>query len=295
VTEIDDLGPWNTGLVANVERLVDAADKHILPALPTLRLKDAEDRPFTLITAAIAERQISALRGATILARHGIGHLTLPLTRPACEERIWLDYLFSLDPPRMRDAVVRVMVSLESSHLIGAQQQYMGGKQMRKLGFPKSFVNGQAAAGRSAKTILGVIGQQLAWDADTGRVPSTGWVAAKVGQSKLYDFLYSATSRGVHFSPTEYTRSGWTVTLDGPVEFLGDNFVNYREMFGLYWLCALFGETIALMVRNGFFGEDFPSADALSELMAPTKAIQALGQVPIALPHEFNLGMDSRA
>jgi hypothetical protein len=234
-------------------------------------------------------RQISALRGAALLTDNGLGHLTLPLARTACEERIWIEYVFSL-APEPRDMLISLMVRLEGSRIVGAQQQYFGAKLMKRLGFPKPFVTGQAKSRTDAEHRLGTLGKLLDWDAQPGQLPSIGWLASKTGLSQLYEFVYAATSKGVHFSPSEHFRSGWTgAGPDDPVTFLAHPYTEYRGEFGLYWLSVLFIETLATLIEHGTLGDTIPGEAAADEFGAVASAIRSFGPVPIALAAEFNL------
>ena len=277
-------------LLANVEALCLLANEHMIAALPELVLDDARDAPLILASTAAVHRQISALRGAVVLTQDGLGHLTLPLLRTACEERIWLAYLHSLSDDA-GDTLVSSMVRLEASRIVGAQQQYFGKKKMKRLGFPKQFVDAQAANRDEAKQNLARLGKSLGWQAEPGDLPSTGWLASKVGLSQLYDFVYSATSKGVHFSPSELFRSGWTASEPNtPVQFLANAYTTYRAEFGLYWLGVLLLETLVDLIEHGPLGErlpDDPDVSAKFGLLA--SAIRAGGPVPIALASEFNL------
>ena len=56
----------------------------------------------------------------------------------------------------------------------------------------------------------------------------------------LYDFLYHATSRTVHFSPNVLLRMGWFNKNDGPILFSIRNFTEYYSFFSKYYGTYLF-------------------------------------------------------
>jgi hypothetical protein len=64
-------------------------------------------------------------------------------------------------------------------------------------------------------TILENVGSALGWKTSgtTFKFPSTKELAVTVGQRELYELIYEATSRSVHFSVFEVLR--WTVPSTG--------------------------------------------------------------------------------
>jgi hypothetical protein len=69
--------------------------------------------------------------------------------------------------------------------------------------------------------------------------PSTEHMAIDAKLKHLYDFLYSATSRMVHFNPHVLMRAGWYKD-DGPVNFSSYNFNSYYEQFNKFYSAYLF-------------------------------------------------------
>ena len=111
------------------------------------------------------------------------------------------------------------------------------------------------------------------------------------GLSQLYEFLYSATSKGVHFSPSEHFRSGWTGSDPADhVTFLADSYTDYRADFGLYLGERHFRGNArhraqAWPPKDSMFADDI----AAQELSSTVVSIRSRGLVPIALAPEFNL------
>src|SRR3954464_1513657 len=110
---------------------------------------------------------------------------------------------------------------------------------MRHLGFPRAFVREQLPARKHLEAELATLGRSLGWPDDTRGLPSVGWVALQTKLAKLYDYLYSATSRGVHFSPSEAARSAWSESLDpdATMTLMAEPYRRYRTAFSLHWLC----------------------------------------------------------
>jgi hypothetical protein len=69
--------------------------------------------------------------------------------------------------------------------------------------------------------------------------PSVEHMAVDSKLKRLYDFLYHATSRTVHFSPNVLLRTGW-FEKNGPITFSPKHFSNYYESFILYHGSYLF-------------------------------------------------------
>jgi hypothetical protein len=277
-------------LVAGATKLETAIRTHFIPDLPDLKVSELAQNVSQLVAHFILERQTEALRAAVTLARQSLGHLALPMVRPACEERIWAAYLYALDEaPRTR--LLLLMSALESSGAVSAQQQFLGTKTMRRLGFPKSFVRELSMTRKSHEAELAVVGQGLGWPEDTRGVPSVGWVASQTKLDSLYSFLYSATSKGVHFSPSEAARSGWSSSLesDSPVILMAEPYRLYRTAFSLHWLCTLLIETAIVVASHGPLGESELEDEASRDVLEAAELIGSAGRVPIVLASEFNL------
>src|SRR5436190_14622705 len=82
------------------------------------------------------------------------------------------------------------------------------------------------------------LGDVLGWNkGDSGRrrvaKPSLYFIAERTGNKNLYDFLYHATSRSVHFSITEILRGVWG--RPGDMSISSSHFANYWSAFSLSW------------------------------------------------------------
>lgn len=278
------------GLIDGADELQAAIADLILVRMPVPRMADLADGVPQVVARFVLKRQVSGVQAAVALARAGLGHLALPLVRPACDERIWWAYLASLqDEPRHQ--LLAQMSMLESAKAVGAQQQYLGKKIMKELGFSKSFVNGQAATRGGVEKGLNELGRELGWPDDILGVPSVGWLASKSGLDAVYQFLYAASSKGVHFSPSEALRSGWADSLepDAEVTILATAYRRYRTDFSMHWLCSLLLDTSitiwTLMPADGSTIED----ELVRRFEGAAEKIRAAGQIPIVLAAEFNL------
>lgn len=72
------------------------------------------------------------------------------------------------------------------------------------------------------------------------KLPSVKQMAAYSGMSDLYDYLYHATSKVVHFSPHVLMRMGWGDLEKGPFVVSTKNFYPYYRAFNEFYGSFLF-------------------------------------------------------
>ncbi|WP_327582219.1 DUF5677 domain-containing protein [Nonomuraea sp. NBC_00507] len=286
-------------LINAAEELVDRAIAFMEP-YTEITWKAGVENPKKLAAAFCVKRQIDGIRAAITLARAGLGHMSASFIRPACEDLFWLSYLDKLDA-QVAKRLLGAMTALDASRSVIAQQQYSGKKTMTRLGFPAKFVKYSYANKLQSEAVLKELSGTLGWpNTDEGVLPPTAWVAAQTGNSKLYDFLYSATSRVVHFSMGEVARRGWSIPEDGDpqnsiIDFNSPNHLNYRTDFALYWCCHLFAltwPTALSCLEADLEGADEGVLDVYTEAL---KRLASHGKVPVTLPSEFNLRTTARA
>lgn len=260
-------------------------------------MSDLADDLSGLAARFVLDRQTQALRSAVVLAGHSLGHLALPFVRPACEERIWTAYLYPLQR-ELRDQVLAQMSMLEATKTVTAQQQFLGLKKMKRLGFPRTFVNEQEKVRKAAEAELARLGQTLGWPPDASPLPSLGWIASQANLDRLYSFLYSASSKGVHFSPYEVLRSGWSEDQgpDAAVTIMAEPYIQYRTDFTLHWLSLLLVDTVMVLAEHGPLAGIELDDGAEKAFLSAAKKVGSAGRLPIALAAEFNLtGNDHRS
>lgn len=285
--------------------LVDAAQdlvawmERLLAAFPPLKVSRVPVEPFALIGRSVLVRQSAALKGALLLAEAGMGQMGLPMVRPACDELIWVKYLCSLEEDE-RGALLHVINAVESARTVNAQQQHLGNRTMQKIGFPKGFVKTLTRQRVASEAGLKKTGVALGWPQDLHHLPpGAGWLAGQVGLSDLYAFLYSASSKGVHFSVTEHMRSGYfSGEPDAEVHLDAPTYVAYRSGFVVYWLCYLLVKTAAAVAevlpefREAQEGQE--EEEENDDFLPIIKRVTQYGKVPIVMPFEFNLGRVTR-
>jgi hypothetical protein len=242
-------------------------------------------------------RQCEAIKAALLLAKEGLGHLAVAYVRPACEEYLWLSYLNSVDSQAAEKFIMALML-VENDRSIEAQGQYFGDDWMARNGWPLSYMRSATAASSTAKESIEEIAQALIWPSKKtrggkGRTPNTKWIASQTDSARLYEFLYSATSRMLHFSPQEILRRGWGNPAVGnsKIELNSPAYIAYRLDFGLYWLVYLLIHTFTIL-KSGTDQEVLDEeGEGFQQLLGQWAS--CLGQVPIILPEELNIPQGS--
>lgn len=105
--------------------------------------------------------------------------------------------------------------------------------------------NVRAESADSLHSKLNPLKQKYGWRKDK---PSVSQMAKACGLDEVYDYLYAATSRTVHFSPSVLFRMGWgSEQPDRPYTFSISHFSSYYDSFNVFYgsyLFVLLGDTI---------------------------------------------------
>ena len=254
------------------------------PLTPQRYVRD----PFGFVGRSVLVRQCTALRAALVLIEADLGHTALPMVRTACDELIWMKYLGSLNDGKRND-LLHALHAIESARIINAQQQELGTRMMTRVGFPKGFVKVFASRRADWEARLKQAGQDLGWPADLKHVPpGAGWIAGQIGLDSLHAFLYSASSKGVHFSVSEHFRSGYFGEgPDAVIHLAAPTYVAYRSAFTIFWLSYLLVRTAAEV--GGELPEFREPAESADDFLPIIHRLMEHGKVPIVMPFEFNL------
>ena len=270
--ELHGLGNAVSDLVGVTNDLVDTIS----------RSKWLPEKLLDLTARAVLVRQHEGLQSMLLLMRHERGYAAVPLLRPACDELIWLRYLHTL-PIEDANRLLNLRANQEMGRSIAAQQQFAGSKDMRGLGFGKAFVRHSNRVLRLVEAEMVALSHTYGWDIrTTGTVersdgPGTPFMARATKTEPLYNFLFSATSRSVHFSLSELLRRAWGAP-GGEVSITSAHFTNYWSRFCLYWGSYLFIGTLAEAVPliEGDIDEVLPE----DRYMKAVEAIGNHGKVP---------------
>ncbi|MCY3625958.1 MAG: DUF5677 domain-containing protein [Candidatus Dadabacteria bacterium] len=198
------------------------------------------------VCRTILRRQFDSLRLISQLVEDGEGFITGSFLRLMCEEFIWSKYLAEISLPDA-DSLIGCIGIDEVYKCLSTQDETMGRSETEKLGLLPYLEKFQNEKNDSRKE-MHQLGEKLNWP-DPKRIPSTLWLAEKVGEKSTYELVYRATSRFVHFSPMELAR---LVTEREPGKFsIEPAHLNlYRGSFSLYWGSLFFVCTVGLAIES---------------------------------------------
>ena len=166
---------------------------------------------------------------------------------------------------------------------------------MKQLGFPRSFVNDAQKRRAAAEAVMLQLARVQGWEVRDVRGrersdgPSMAMMAQAGGLERLYDFLYSATSRSVHFSLSELLRCVWG-SPTGQMTIASTNFHTYWTVFALYWGAHIFIHLLpnAIDLINISDGDIEDSGAVLqNEYMSAVATIGDFGKVPAVTVEEL--------
>ncbi|MFE3002683.1 DUF5677 domain-containing protein [Nocardia sp. NPDC059246] len=235
----------------------------------------------------ILRRQLEALDATVLLAKGGLGHLSVGFVRPALDELLWMLWVKDLSQQDAQD-LLNTMGIWDGIRSLLAQRAYVGDAVMQELWYPVALLDAQDQHKAAVRDKLKTLGQQYHWAG--GVLPSASWVAEQSGHEALYEYLHAASSRALHFSVGEITRHSWGEP-GGAVTTLNPNFREYRTTFALFQLPLLFAETFTACVDLLDAAGIVYSADEVLEerILAEAKSLGRFGQVPLVHAHEWNL------
>ena len=87
---------------------------------------------------------------------------------------------------------------------------------------------------KASRERVRALGRKLGWDSKTiqaARRPSVSWLARKTGREDVYEYIYCATSRFVHFNVQGLLRLAWY--KPGSLSVRSEHFRDYSGAFSL--------------------------------------------------------------
>lgn len=238
---------------------------------------------LAIVRRAALRRQFDSLEAIAYLVSDKKGYAAAPLLRPACEEFIWIKYLAAIEVQDSEE-LLQCVVNDELLRSLRAQDDYAGRTVTRELGLA-SFLENAEAGEDAVRARLRALAKKLDWPPraiERGQLPAVSWFASRTGETRVYNFLYHATSRFVHFSAAELLRRAWG--KPGNVSVRSAHFRDYWSAFALYWGLRLYLDTVISLCEM----PGMPEA-GLDEagLLAAAERIGTLGQVPIVTAEEL--------
>ena len=182
----------------------------------------------------------------------------------------------------MPKKLVMLLAQRDIDEALTAQHDYSGAEAMRKLNLT-SYYELRVAARPQVKKDLARLRKKLGWSKNR-LTPSVWFMAKQAGEQRLYNFLYHATSRFVHFNVGELLRRAWGTP--GELVLSSEHFERYWARFSLYWGMKLYFDVLALALEH--LHEDVALDDAAGErLLSLVKELQPLAMVPIITAAEL--------
>jgi len=271
--------------------LVEAACDLIESTFPAIEAAccmsgDPHAQSLPISFYAAARRQHDALVAILILVKNDRGEAAVPLLRPACEELFWLQYLAQI-PEHHAHRLVIVTAMTELHRSLIAQKAFSSDEVMDYFGFTPVLKARERDADK-VRSELKHLGKELGWPDRTvreGDRPSVYWIAKQTDNVGTYNFLYSATSRYVHFSPYELMRRAHGV---GTQIYINANLLRrYWSSFALVWAMRLFFNT--LKVCHERFSP-FPIEKFDPDAIGPkVQRFSEFGVMPLLTPMELSV------
>lgn len=237
-----------------------------------------------LVARVTIERQIEALHATAILLDNKMAHLAIAFVRQSLDELIWMNYLAKLEADDARK-LLPSLVAWDALRSVGAERGYCGDETMIRHGFPPDFIAKLDVRMQEVRDRIGDSGRSLGWP-NPKRIPDARWLADQCGIADLYEYLYSASSRSVHFSAGELARRGWFYS-DQLLDTVNSNHRQFLGDFAVYHLVDLLVRTFMSAVE--FFVVQEFEEEPMNALVEKLKLLKRYGRVPLTVPQEFNL------
>lgn len=212
----------------------------------TSRLKwHIDDGLLPILLRSAVRRQFESLEAISRLVADEQGFAAAPLLRPACEELLWIKYLLKIENAHA-ETLVQCIGHDEVIKALRKQRTAVGKAPFKELGLAKHLRDYERTDKR-IRDRLRQLSRSLQWPVrpseKEGAIPPMSWVADKVEETDTYNLVYHATSRFVHFSPTELLRRAWYLPQKRSIKIDSQQFDKYWGYFSLYWGLLLFLRT----------------------------------------------------
>jgi hypothetical protein len=193
------------------------------------------------------------------LAGHASEHQSFFFTatlRGICEDIIALKYFKDCVDPADTQTILQAWIHLQYLEGVDAQTQFFNANRPHQ----PVLKNGNVGS-RMEETInrIRAYRKKFNWRRTP---PTTQQMAEASGLGPLYDYLYDATSRVVHFSPSVLLRMGWGPENkpDATYHFSSENFFRYYSQFNEFYGVYLFVLFFDIMKDQLGLSEKFSNA-----------------------------------
>ncbi|WP_131831639.1 DUF5677 domain-containing protein, partial [Pseudofrankia asymbiotica] len=279
----------DTGNTETLDAMIDKSAREFHGLFEALcnfiELEYSTETPLLKIAGkSVFDRQTKTLGSSIILGESGNGQLAASFIRQIYEEKVWLKYLTTV-PANLVNKLLKSMALYDAMRGLRAFVEFADLKETIRFGFPLSFLLQGESSLKVAKKDLGELARELGWPKGNKVLPSTDWIAKEVDDYKTYRYLFSASSRAVHFSVGEIFRNSW-FDDDIPLH-LGDIRRTHQYVFALDCLIRMIIETY----ETAYAIFELPLYSAVSEesVMETIGRFGKIGRIPMVIPEEFNL------
>ena len=179
-----------------------------------------------------------------------------------------------------------------------AQRQKLGDTAMKKMGFSKSVMNLAQQRKSKVEAEMVSLGEYLGWTVTerNGKKrcdgPGMSFMATAVGEQELYQYLSSASSATVHFSPRELMRRMWFDPQTPELALVSSH------SFETYWASCSLGWSSVLLLRTVGLAMEWSGLDDLDWPEYPTEVLEEVKVMvapPIITLEEMNLAPTQRS
>ncbi len=167
--------------------------------------------------------------------------------RGICEDFIVLKYLSQMTRYR-KDKLILLMASKQSEEAIRAQSIFFTRNDRTEVVLMRPKAESKEVIDSLTKSISKILQRE-----NTGRsrnLPPVRDMAQHVELLDLYDYLYHATSKTVHFSPHILMRMAWGDVEEGEFEVSTKHFYPYYKDFNIFCASFLFVRFVDQFRRN---------------------------------------------
>ena len=174
----------------------------------------------------------------------------IPFLRGICEDIITLKFLYTIEQSKRNEivSVYSLLLQFESMHIQG---EFFSNEFISE---PVLITDKETI--ESMQNDLKILWKNLGYNKDT-IFPSVKHMAVSTNMKGLYEYLYHATSRAVHFSPNHLMRTGWDNDKNDIYIFSISNFTNYYYQFLTFYSSYLFLKYVKEFKKILLLNNDF--------------------------------------
>ncbi len=267
-----------SGLARSVTELARKIEAAIAPLL-IVDPRSVGDDPWPVLKAAILTKNLRSLQSSVRAIDVGEDLPKVSWLRSCAEELIWGSYLATIEDTT-RAKLLKSLAITEVWDQLDAIGAKFGPQGIVDAGLKDASLRFYAGL-EKAREDVSACGIVLGWPPKSIKEhsrPSVWFIAKAAGRVDDYKYIYHATSRHVHFCPSELLRLSWA-NGKSEIEFGAPHFSHYWHAF-----VVSEGARMLLDAVVSFGGLD----SAIEELVAAFEPVQSFGRVPLVTSEELS-------